>query len=401
MEGDRTTNARGKPRRGPRVLVIRRRYLGDAVLLEPFLRNLRAHWPGAWITVALDAPYVEALAGSPDVDEIVAVPVGRLSLPAMLAGWVRLFRAIRRAPFDLAIDLAHNEASQATMLLSRAPRRVGLELEPARLRRKWLYTEVHTVDRRTVERTHSVDLNNALLTALEIPTPFRVPGLRVSAATREETARIVDRCWVEAGRPRGPRLLIHPGAGAPARRWPPEDFAYVADLAVRRLDAHVIVFGGPADGELARAVLQAMEEPASVVREPMSVSDLFGLLGQVDLLLCNDSGPMHMAAAVGTPVCALYGAESRATWAPLGSAAHTTLQPELPCGRACVAPGACVPGDPMRCHCIRRIPREAVAEAVHASLSPALAPGRRHGTRPGRSAARPQQSSPSRPRPRA
>ena len=75
--------------RHPRVLVVRRRYVGDTVLVEPLVRNLRAHWPAAWITVALDSPYVDVLAGSPHVDEVVDIPVGRPPGTPRVDGWSR------------------------------------------------------------------------------------------------------------------------------------------------------------------------------------------------------------------------------------------------------------------------------------------------------------------------
>jgi len=352
----------------PRLLVIRRRYLGDAVLLEPFIRNLRAHWPSAWISVALDSPYVDALAESRDLDEVIEIPVGRMPGESRQSRWVRLVRRIGARPYDVVFDLAHNERAQVIALLSRAPVRIALELLPSRVRRRRAYTDVLSVDAGEVRRTHAVDLNNALLEYSGVPTPARVPVLNVASDLRHEAAAIVETLRDAVGSPSGPTLLVHPGAGAPAHRWPAASFAYVADTAVRRLGAHVILLDGPADGGLAREVQAAMMEPASLVRSPMSVPRLFGLLTQVDLLLCNDSGPMHMAAAVGTPVCALYGGQSRLTWGPLGSQGHSTFQAELPCGDACVAPVECSQTDPMRSFCVRRVQPEAVAAAVYGRL---------------------------------
>ena len=354
--------------RHPRVLVVRRRYVGDTVLVEPLVRNLRAHWPAAWITVALDSPYVDVLAGSPHVDEVVDIPVGRPPGAPRVGGWVQLVRRIAARPYDVAIDLAHNEISQATVLLSRAPRRLALELLPSRVRRRWVYTDIKSVGEHEVLRTHAVDLNNSLLEVLGVPSPARIPVLEVPADLKLDASGIIARHWNEIGRPSGPTLLVHPGSGAPARRWPPADFAFVADMAARQLEAHVLILDGPSERGLAEEVRAAMVEPASVVRLPMSVPFLLGLLTQVDLLLCNDSGPMHLAAAVGTPVCALYGGQSRVTWAPLGSPDHRTFQAEIPCGDACIAPSDCSPTDPMNSFCVRRIDREAVAAAVYARL---------------------------------
>lgn len=353
----------------PRILVVRRRYLGDTVLLEPLLRNLRARWPAAWIAVAVDSPYVEIFAGSREVDEVLEVPHGPLRGASRKSGWGQLAWKTGVRPYDIAIDLAHNELSQAVILLSRARRRLALELLPSRVRRRWVYTEIVSVPAEEVRRTHAVDLNNKLLERLGIAIPARVPVLEVDPRMRQEASGIVDELWERVGRPAGPTLLVHPGAGPAARRWPPEYFAFVADMAAGRLEAHVILLDGPAERGLADGVRALMVEPASVLRAPLSLPLLSAVLSQGDLLLCNDSGPMHLAAAVGTPVCALYGAQSRATWGPLGSSGHGTFQADLHCANACVDPGACSPDDPMKSFCIRRIPPESVASAVHAGLA--------------------------------
>jgi ADP-heptose:LPS heptosyltransferase len=311
---------------------------------------------------------VEALAESRDLDEVIEIPVGRVPGESPQRGWVRLARRIGARPYDVVFDLAHNEIAQAITLLSRAPVRIALELLPSRIRRPRAYTDILSVDAGEVRRTHAVDLNNSLLEHAGVPTPARVPVLNVSSDLKHEAAAIVGAHRDAIGSPSGPTLLVHPGAGARARRWPAANFAYVADMAARRLGAHVILLDGPSDGGLAQEVQAAMAQPASLVRSAMSIPRLFGLFTQVDLLLCNDSGPMHMAAAVGTPVCALYGGQSRLTWGPLGSQRHSTFQAELPCGDACVAAGECAPTDPMRSFCVRRIHPEAVAAAVYGRL---------------------------------
>ncbi len=363
--------------RRPRILVVRRRYLGDTVLLEPFLRNLRAHWPDGWLSLVVDTPYVDVLASSPDVDEIIELPVGRWRARGVVGGWTKSAGAVASAPYDLVFDLARNERAQAVMLLARATRRVSFDAEHAPLRRRWIYTDILQVTRQRVAGAHSVDLNNDLLSMLGIPTPFRTPTVAVFDSWRE-TARALLASLVPGWAPDRTLLLIHPGSGAEARRWPPVNFARVADQAVRRCGASVVVLDGPAERGGAAAVAAAMSEPAALVRRSLTIPDLYGLLAEADLFLCNDSGPMHMAAAVGTPVCALYGAQSRVSWAPLGSANHQTVQPPLPCGEACVAPRTCRPDDPMRARCVLRVPVEAVVEKVVAQLGDgAHAPGRR------------------------
>jgi len=370
--------------RTPRILIVRRRYLGDTVLMQPFVRNLRERWPGAWISMVVDTPYVEALASVEELDEIVELPVGIPGLDENLSRWKSVLGAVAAAPFDLAFDFQRNERAQFLLLLSRAGTRATLWPLGQPLRRRWAYTDVLEVTPEDVVALHTVDLNNRLLEMLGVPAPHRIPILPVSDEHRRP-ARTILEAHAAVAPPGQPLLMVHPGSGAPARRWPPGRFAEVADHAVEGHGARVVVLSGPGEKDLAATVVREMRRSAVMI-ETRSVPTLVGLLAEADLLLCNDSGPMHIAAAVGTPVCALYGAQSAVAWAPLGPAGHRTLQPSLPCGSACIGDGACVLGDPMRSLCVGRISVDDVTRAVDAQLGAGSASERsvtRNTVRPG------------------
>ncbi|MCG6957827.1 MAG: glycosyltransferase family 9 protein [Gemmatimonadetes bacterium] len=349
------------------------------------MRNLRAHWPDAWISMVVDTPYVEALATVEELDEIVEMPVRVPGLGENLRRWKAVLGAVAAAPFDLAFDFQRNERAQILLLVSRAPTRATLWPLGQPLRRRWVYTDVLKVTPEDDAALHTVDLSNRLLETLGVPAPFRVPILPVSEEQRASAQAILRGHGVSA-RPGRPLLMVHPGSGAEARRWPPARFAAVADHTVERHQASVVVLSGPREKELAASVTQAMRESATLVEATTSIPTLAALLAEADLLLCNDSGPMHVAAAVGTPVCALYGAQSAVAWAPLGSAGHRTLQPPLPCGSECVAQGTCVPGDPMHSYCVRRVGVDDVVRTVDAQLGDGAASVRsvtRNTVRPG------------------
>lgn len=381
-EGERRPSPSAPATRGdrPRVLVVRRRYLGDTVLVQPFVANLRARWPDAWISLVLDTPYAGVMRDVGELDEIIELPWGALGLRGNASRWLRALRSVlARGPWDMAFDFARNERAQLLLLLSRAPVRMTYEMEGQPLHRRWPYTDVVEVSAADQAVLHTVDINNRLLQALGIPTPHRNPRLPVTAGQRQAAREVLARepAW-RTERPDAPLVVVHPGSGAEARRWHPGGFAQVADHLARHHGARVMVLGGPAEAGLAGRVTAAMTMPGRYLAAPSDVRDLVGLLAEADLLLCNDSGPMHIAAAVGTSVCALYGAQSRVTWAPLGDGAHRTLQPTLPCASACVAAEACTPHDPMHAYCIRRITTQDVIEAVDAQM---WERGRREGGR--------------------
>jgi len=328
--------------------------------------------------MVVDTPYAEVLADVPELDELLELPVGRLGVRGHARRWAGLLRSVAGRRWDLVFDFARNERAQLLVALSGARRRAVLLPADRRLRRRSLYTDVVEITAEDAAALHAVDVNNRFLEAVGVPTPYRVPALSVREEARARARDLLDSAFgpahpLAAG---DPLLIVHPGSGAPPRRWPPEHFARVADFAVRCHGARVAVLGGPGEEPLAAAVQRAMTEAAVQMGAPRSLRVLAALLAEADLFLGNDSGPMHLAAAVGTPVCALFGAESLVTWAPLGDHGHRTFQAELPCGAACASPEACAPGDPMKAWCIRRIPVEEVEREVCRQLGETTARSR-------------------------
>jgi ADP-heptose:LPS heptosyltransferase len=112
-----------------------------------------------------------------------------------------------------------------------------------------------------------------------------------------------------------------------------------------------------------RGIIGAADAPLASIEPPVSIARLAALLARARAVLCHDSGPMHMAAAVGTPVVALFGSQSRALWGPLGGG-NRVLQAPMPCGGACVAPDACDRTNAYRSYCVRRIGEEEVFAAL-------------------------------------
>ena len=160
----------------------------------------------------------------------------------------------------------------------------------------------------------------------------------------------------------GPVLLVHPGTRSPWRRWPAERFAAACDYAQDELGAQAVLVGGPGEQAVIAEILRHTRTHILTLSEPPSVGRLAALAQLSRVILCHDSGPMHVAAAVGTPVIALYGSQNAALFRPMGEG-HTVLQPPLPC-ITCVSPGRCVPDDSYRNHCVQNIPVATVRSAL-------------------------------------
>ncbi len=349
----------------PHVLIIRRRYLGDIVLLGSVLRNLRLHWPDAQITVLTEAPFTAILTLNPDVTTAIAFPRVALEWPSFLA-------AIRRARFTHVLDFDNTEKTALLTRLTGALLRVCFDRELIKFRYPRLYTHSAKVTNTFYDSHHITD------TYLELLRPFGVP-----VATRE--VRLVpapaDLATIapflgpksQTPRPRPSRILIHPGSRSAFRLWPAERFAAVADRLQDELGAQVFLVAGPAEHALVEQIRSHAKTHVVALNRTLSLGQFAALLAQFDVFLCHDSGPMHVAAAVGTPVVALFSGQNATIWRPLGER-HSVLQTSLPC--ACFPagqlPAPCTKGDSYKSYCVRQLTTDQVFAATQsAHLRPA------------------------------
>ena len=338
----------------PHVLLIRRRYLGDIVLLGSVLRNLRLHWPKAQLTVLTEPAYADVLALNPDVTTAISFPRSAFEWPSFLA-------AVRRARFTHVLDFDNTEKTALLTRFTGAILRVCFERELIKFRYPSLYTHSAKVTNAFYDTHHITD------TYLELLRP-----LGVTVATRE--VRLIpltaDLVFAKKIAPRGgQKVLIHPGSRSAYRIWPAGRFAAVADRLQDELGAQVFLVAGPAEKALVEQIRSHAKSHLVALDRTFSIGQFAALLSQFDAFLCHDSGPMHVAAAVGTPVVALFSSQNAAIWSPLGKR-HNVLQTSLPC--ACFPadqiPGPCTKGDSYKSYCVRQLTVDQVFAATRATI---------------------------------
>ena len=344
----------------PRILVIRRRYLGDIVLLGPVLRNLRLHWPQASLTVLVEPAYAGVLSLNPDVD-------AALILPRRAREWPGFLRRLRQARYTHVFDFDNNERTALLARLSGAPFRATLWHEGAQPRFAWLYTHRHHDPPAIHELRSITGYYLALLATAGVPIVTHEVRLVPREADVALVRELLGRLFCTVVPPHTRFLLVHPGSRSPFRLWPPERFGEVCRRVRGELEARVVLIAGAGEERFLHQILRHAGPDQLVIDQHLTVPQLAALAAQFDLLLCHDSGPMHIAAAVGTRVVALLGSQNPVLFAPPGPG-HTVLQPPLPC-RNCVAPGICVPGDSYRNYCVRNIPVEQVFAAIRDQLA--------------------------------
>lgn len=292
-----------------RILVVRVDLLGDVVLSLPAVRALKRAYPEAQIDILVLHATAPILQAEPEVARVHVFDPGAWRRPTGLLKaktWrdaLALLRELRETHYDLAVSISGDIGSILTRL-SGARRRFGYADEA--------YSNFLTdalPGGRYVTHQHEVEYVLALARAaggIVLPGDelLRLHVLPDAARTMSERLR-EER---EQTGLSGPVIAIHAGArNGQAKRWPPAHIAALADRLVAELDALVVLTGAPNEAPLARAILRRVRRPVLNLTGRTSITELVALLAACDLLITGDSGPMHIACAVRTPVVALHG----------------------------------------------------------------------------------------------
>lgn len=335
-----------------RVLIVRLGALGDVVHTVPLAAALRRRFPDAAVDWVVDERYAPLLRTVPGLDRLVALP--RRGRPAA-AGWRALRRSLRAVRYDVALDAQGLGKSALVARLSGARRVVGFAAPFLRERwARWFYTE--TVD--PGRPRHVVDRNLGLLGALGVDDRGWSFPLRLPAQPAD-------------GAPRGRFAVLNPNAAWPTKRWPPERYGAVAEHLRRAHGLPCVVIWGPEDEARAAAVVAA-SGGAAAPAPPTGLVELASLLRAAALLVSGDTGPLHLAAALGTPVVGLYGPSDPARngpWSPEDEV--VSAFPDCGCAARRAAGGRAVPMV-RRCRaaapCLRALAAERVCAAVDRRL---------------------------------
>jgi lipopolysaccharide heptosyltransferase I len=326
--------------------------LGDVLHALPTLEALRAAYPKGHLTWLVEEANAPVLTGHPALDEVWPVPrvrLGRNLRPRDLAAVARLVRRLRQQPFDLVIDLQGLAKSAFWVALARSPRKVGYhgtrELSYLALTEKVppFDPEAHAV-RRYLNLAHYLG------------APPTLPRFRLGLALGPH-----DIGHLLPSIKNRPLVVIHPGARWPSKLWPAASWTQLADWLSRDKGMQVILTGSAADRELAARIVAPLEGRVINLAGRTSLAELTGILQKARLAVTTDTGPMHLAAAVGTPVAALFGPTAPWRTGPFGEQ-HEIVRLTLDCSpcfkRRCPAP-----------ICLDELPVAAVQAACEKILS--------------------------------
>ncbi len=296
-----------------KILVLRYRFIGDTILAVPFFRNLRRAEPDAYIAWVVAPGSSDVVAGIPYVDELicwdpVTIHADSRGAHRTLRAKVAFFRELRSRRFDKVYVLKRSLSSAIMAFATGAPQRVGFDTEG---RRFLLTTPVpYRNDRHEVENFLDV------LRADGVPVVDDHLEAWLSPVEKSFADEFLAARGVETNEP---LVAIHPFAANPARAWHEDNFAEVANRLQQLNRGRILLFGGGRDREGADYLRQRISpEPVMAVGET-TLRQTMALLARCRLLVCNDSGIMHLGAALGVPLVAIFGPQSPVKFGPWGT----------------------------------------------------------------------------------
>jgi len=298
-----------KPRARPpekvrKILVVRLDRMGDFILSLPVIDNLRAAYPEARIDV-LVRPYLKEL----------ALLVKAIDNMVTFDGLLSTIRKIRREKYDIAMDMLYDYKIRSALLtfFTGAPIRIGFKGGY----RELLFTG--SVERALEAKEDMISTNLKLLEKLDVEPRVEVPRLVVESVEGAAKATIA----------------IHPGAYYESQKWGWEKFAAVGKKIIGSYGVTLLVIGGPDDKDTVNRIIQKIDDRSARAVFP-SAGELASLLSACRLLACNNSGPLHLAAALGVPTVSIMGPTDPVLWHPKGKD-NIVIRKDLPCspcGRA-------------------------------------------------------------------
>jgi heptosyltransferase I len=302
-----------------KILILKPSSLGDVIQALPVLRLLKRHWPGAQIFWWIDSPLAPLLEGDPDLAGVVRFERKRWGRPWHWPEMLRSIRGMREQNFDLVIDLQCLARSAAFAWLARGQKLIGLD--EVREGARGFYDVA--IPRKSFH-THAVDWYLSVLPALGVPVHQNFAWL----PDRPEIAAEVQRKW-PAGNQRW--IAFQPGARWQNKRWPIEHFCELARQLVKIFPAtRLAILGSNDDCLLGEIISEAVPGQTVNLCGKTSLLEMIEWVRRCELMVTNDTGPMHAAAALRKPMVALFGPTEPRRTGPYGQLENVLRLP-LPC----------------------------------------------------------------------
>ena len=338
-----------------RIILYLPNWVGDAVMFTPTIRAIRKGFPDAQIALLGRENPAAVLSPNPWCDEII-IDDGNIR---------GVIKALREKSFDLAVLGPNSFRSALIIRLAGIKRRLGY----VRDARGWLLTNKIVPPKDDSGRfaiIPAIDYYLTLAEYLGCPADDKRMELEISPSDAQVARTLFDKANICEDRP---IVLINPGASyGPAKMYPADRFARVADLLIERRQAQIILNAAPAERPIASAVQRAMRYPVSInlAEENNSLGLLKAMVARSNLMITNDTGPRHFAAALGVPVVTIFGPTNPA-WTDIYFEYERIVRVNVPCG-PCQMKRCPLPAGDEYHQCMRKITPEMVVSAAEELL---------------------------------
>lgn len=307
-----------------KVLLIRLDHLGDVLLTTPAIKTLKKQFPDARLTMLVKEWSYETIRNNPTIDKIIVfnsfwtIPREEGNKSVGVTGIVRLIRHLRREHFDLAIDFKGDFRNILIAYLAGTRRRISYAVRGG----GFLLTDIVPYE----PGIHEIDKNLKLLSPLGVNSQESNMELHVD----DKDIAAVESIFAKKGIDSKRRIIaLHPGGGSEYKCWGGEKFITIAEKLTKDSFTNVLIFAGhyerksfQVEGKSARGIF---------VMPNLSVCQMAAAFKKCDLLVCNDSGPMHIGFAVGTPTVAIFGPTFPNRFGPKDLRKNRVVRLQLPC----------------------------------------------------------------------
>ncbi len=306
-----------------KILIVNVNWVGDALFSTPFIRSLRQAYPRSYIACLLHPRCREVLEGNPRIDEIIIYD--EEGVHRSLIGKIRLILTLRKKRFDAAFLLHRSFTKALIAVLSGAKRRIGY----ATKNRRFLLTDVVE---EPLEPIHKVGYFLNIARTAGIAGDDKAYEFFVGEADREYAGRFLNENGIQA---EDGFAAINPGGNWAPKRWPKENFAGLADRLISDYGLKVVITGAGKDIRLAEDIKKLMKSSPVIACGKTTLKQLAALFERSRLVVANDTGPMHIACAMGANVIALFGPTSPEITGPIGKGAYKVIHNPAGCEVPC------------------------------------------------------------------
>ncbi|MBM3253368.1 MAG: lipopolysaccharide heptosyltransferase II [Candidatus Omnitrophica bacterium] len=296
-----------------KILVIRTDRIGDVVLSTPIIRVLRENFKDSFIAMMVSPKTKDLVSENPYLDEVITYD--KDNIHKNIWSSIKFAFYLKRKKIDIVLILHPTNRVNIITFLAGIPMRVGFD-------RKCGFLLTHKIpDEKYLGIKHEMEYNLDVLRRIGIEVDENFKTLFVPI--RKENEAKIEKFFMTNKINKSDILIgIHPGASCPSKRWMTERFAKLADILIRDFNAKIVIVTGKSDIEIGRAVANLMQNRPIVALGTLSLGELVCLIKHLRIFISNDSGPVHIASSVGTPVISIFGRNQKGLspnrWRPLG-----------------------------------------------------------------------------------